>query len=180
MIRFGRVIRARTRGSFMRKRLLGGARPRSASGFTMIELMIVVAIVGILAAIAIPQYQSYTTRARITEGLVLLSPVKLAVVEYHATHGRLPAATNWLVLLRELGLPVSASSGAAAGTYVKRIWWNNTAQEIRIRYGFAPIDDKLLYLQASFNAEGRAAWRCYAPAGASGVPARYLPSTCRA
>jgi type IV pilus assembly protein PilA len=156
-----------------------GANQRAGGGFTLIELMIVVAIVGILAAIAIPQYQSYTTRARLTEGLVLLSPVKLAVVEYHATHGRLPTSSNWLTLLRELGLPVSATTGAAAGNYVKRIWWNNTAQEIRIRYGFDPIDDKLLYLQATFNAEGRATWRCYAPAGATGVPARYLPSTCR-
>lgn len=151
----------------------------AAHGFTLIELMIVVAVIGILAALAIPQYQTFTTRAKVAEGLVLLAPVKLAVTEYHATRGELPDATNWLTLLRELGLPVSVTRGAAAGSHVKRIWWNNTEQEIRVRYGVAPIDDKVLYLQAEFGDASLAQWRCYAPDDDEGVPARYLPSSCR-
>ncbi|RKT44260.1 pilin [Thiocapsa rosea] len=150
-------------------------------GFTLIEVMIVVAILGILAALAVPQYQTFTTRAKISEGLVLLGPVKLAVVEYYASHGRLPdvPGNNTLALLSELGLNVSAVSGAASGSFAKRIWWNNTEKEIRIKYGFAPVDDKLLYLKAGFNASGQAFWTCYAP-GKDGIPVRYLPSTCRA
>lgn len=151
----------------------------SGRGFTLIELMIAVAVIGILAALAIPQVQAFSTRAKIAEGLVLLAPVKLAVTEYHATRGALPEATNWLTLLAELGLPVSATRGAAAGSYVKRIWWNNTEQEIRVRYGFEPIDDKALYLQAEISATGQFSWRCYAPDDDEGVPARYLPSSCR-
>jgi type IV pilus assembly protein PilA len=148
-------------------------------GFTLIEVMIVVAVLGILAALAVSQYQTFSTRAKIGEGLVLLGPVKLAVSEYYASHGRLPSATNWLTLLRELGLSVDTDTGAASGNYVKRIWWNNTEREIRIRYGFAPVDDKVIHLRADFTA-GQAIWTCFAPGGNEGVPSKYLPGSCRA
>ena len=61
------------------------------SGFTLIELMIVVAIIGILAAIAIPQYQNYVARAQVSEALVLASGAKIAVAEYASTNGKYPA-----------------------------------------------------------------------------------------
>jgi len=64
------------------------------AGFTLIELMIVVAIVGILAAIAIPAYQNYTIRAQVTEGLSIGDGWKTAIAEYYANNGSLPSQAN--------------------------------------------------------------------------------------
>ena len=63
---------------------------RLNSGFTLIELMIVVAIIGILAAVAIPQYQNYVARAQVAEGFSLVTVAKTAVAEYYSVHGELP------------------------------------------------------------------------------------------
>ncbi|MCR9089744.1 pilin [Algiphilus sp.] len=151
---------------------------RSARGLTLIELLIVLAIVGVLAGLAIPAYRDSVTRAKVSEGLALLAPVKAAVVEYHAVHGHLPTSSNWLALLRELGLPVSTAHGAASGVYVERIWWNQAAQQIRVRFKVAPIQGKRVAMTASVTG-GIIRWDCTSPQGSEGVPARFLPVTCR-
>ncbi|MGB7756349.1 MAG: pilin [Salinisphaera sp.] len=156
--------------------------PRQA-GFTLIELMIVVAIIGVLASIAVPLYRHYEARARISEGLVLAQPLKQAVAEYYSTHGRLPESGSWNGVLAELNMP-SGADGAASGQYVKRIWWHNNAAQpgIYIRYAGGAIDGRLLYLNANFGS-GAISWRCTAPSAHSsedpGVPTDDLPSSCR-
>ena len=70
---------------------LGNTLPwKKQSGFTLIELMIVVAIIGILAAIAVPQYNTYITKSKASEGLSLANGAKLAVVEYYSMNGKMP------------------------------------------------------------------------------------------
>ena len=77
-------------------------------GFTLIELMIVVAIIGILAAIAIPAYQDYTIRAQVTEGINLADAVKVAVADYYTQNGVFPAAG--LTTAAPTGLGFTAAS----------------------------------------------------------------------
>ena len=66
-------------------------------GFTLIELMIVIAIIGILAALAIPAYQDYLIRSQASEGLAMASAAKASVAEYYANHGSWPADNTWRV-----------------------------------------------------------------------------------
>ncbi|MBQ0934038.1 pilin [Ideonella paludis] len=67
---------------------------RIQQGFTLIELMIVVAIVGILAAVALPAYQDYTKRARVTEGLSLAGGAKTAIAEYYSANNKMPSTNS--------------------------------------------------------------------------------------
>ena len=89
-----------------------GGRRRGESGFTLIELMFVVAIIGVLAAIAIPQYQDYLTRSKFSEGFMASSTAREAVTHYYAYHGRLPADN------RAAGLPPAEETGT---THLSRL-----------------------------------------------------------
>ncbi|HEZ9457573.1 TPA: pilin, partial [Neisseria gonorrhoeae] len=81
-------------------------------GFTLIELMIVIAIVGILAAVALPAYQDYTARAQVSEAILLAEGQKSAVTEYYLNHGEWPKDNT------SAGV---ASSGEIKGKYVKEV-----------------------------------------------------------
>jgi type IV pilus assembly protein PilA len=136
-------------------------------GFTLIELMIVVAIIGILAAIAIPAYQDYTIRAQVTEGLNLASGSKVAVAEYFQNTGAFPTDNT------QAGVPVATT---ITGNYVTGVDVN-AAGVIVVTYGntaHANIATKTVELDAA-STGGSVTWACTG----GDVADNYRPSSCR-
>jgi type IV pilus assembly protein PilA len=149
---------------------------RKQQGFTLIELMIVVAIIGILAAIAIPAYQDYTVRARVTEGLNAAGAARVSVAEFWNTRGVFPTDND------DAGLD-------AAGTYATREIQSlavtaPTASSAAITVTFNDVGGTLTAGQTIvFLAEPSAGgstleWTCDTAAGSTVQP-KYRPANCR-
>jgi len=151
-------------------------------GFTLIELMIVVAIIGILAAIALPAYQDYTIRSQVSEGPTLAEGVKLALAEYYANNGSWPTSNT------QIGY-----TSPVQGSYVTNIATTGNGV-IVVTYGppkaNAALNGATLSLRGGVNLNGDIAWMCGTntvyptgftfPGGvATSVLPKYLPSSCR-
>lgn len=135
-------------------------------GFTLIELMIVVAIIGILASIAIPAYQDYTIRAQVSEGLSLSNSAKTTISEYYVDQGAWPAD--------------NATAGLEAAANIKGRYVTSVAiagNVITITYGnnaHAAIDTKSVTLTVSDDG-GSLNWNC----GSATIATKHLPAACR-
>ena len=156
---------------------------KAQKGFTLIELMIVIAIIGILAAIAIPAYQDYLIRSQVSEGLAMASAAKASVSEYYANRGSWPLDNS------------AAGLGSAAdidGKYVSAI--TVAGGGILIDYGNevnTTVETYTVGLTPGASVNGDVIWRCGSsddPSGwdtvigttaATTMPNKYLPSSCR-
>ena len=139
---------------------------RRTAGFTLIELMIVVAVIGILAAIAIPAYQDYVIRAQVSEANVLAGGLKLQVADIYANEGQLASMNSG-----KLGIPAATS---IVGKYTAKVVV--TAGLIAAHMGKeanAIVTGKTLVLSPIQNA-GSLEWQCLF----SGPP-QYAPKACR-
>ena len=137
-------------------------------GFTLIELMIVVAIIGILAAIAIPAYQDYTIRSQVSEGMSLGSGAKTALAEFFNNRGTFPSSNT------SAGL---AASGDITGNYVDDVNVGSPAGVVTVQYGNdanAAIQGDTLLLSATTSA-GSVSWTCKSTT----IDSKYLPTNCR-
>jgi type IV pilus assembly protein PilA len=139
-------------------------------GFTLIELMIVVAIIAILAAIAIPAYQDYLIRSQVSEGAVLADGAKTALAEFYSNTGRFP--------------PLNASAGLATnisikGQYVSQVDVANaghitaTFTGPKANVALSSIAATLIF--SAVTNGGSMEWHC---TGGT-VPSKYLPTSCR-
>jgi len=145
---------------------------KQQKGFTLIELMIVIAIIGILAAIAIPAYQDYTIRSKVSEGLALAGAAKLAVAETVDSVGRYPTGANV-----SYGLPTDVS---IAGNYVSAVAAAATTGIITISFnnnvgGNPSANLKTIVLTPNTSSIGSMKWIC----GGGTMQSKYLPATCR-
>ncbi|MEY2632834.1 MAG: hypothetical protein RIR00_1488 [Pseudomonadota bacterium] len=129
-------------------------------GFTLIELMIVVAIIGVLAAVALPAYKDYTTRARVSEMILAASAAKNNVSEYAQSKGTIDSGVNdTLNTSPMVTLGSIVGAGGSASVIVN---------------GAALTGPSNVTMIGSMNtASGIVTWVC------SGAPAKYMPSTCK-
>ncbi|MBZ0096592.1 MAG: pilin [Sulfuricella sp.] len=135
-------------------------------GFTLIELMIVIAIIGILAAVALPAYQDYTVRAKTSEVVLAASGGKTAVAEAYQTLGHMPVAA-------------SAGVAAQASPYVASVTYTKTSDTVGVITAVASakepkISGANVVLTGTAGTDGVVTWVC-----TGSIDKKYLPANCR-
>jgi type IV pilus assembly protein PilA len=159
---------------------------KAQKGFTLIELMIVIAIVGILAAIALPAYQDYIVRSKMSEALAAMAEAKTSVAEYVASNGSgadspakygVTLGTRNSQILSDLDIyPTDASTAVNTTFYIvanvfTRVWEGGTGSTVQ---SFS--------LSGVTNDDGTMTWLCVPSDGGNGngvIPLQYLPANCR-
>jgi type IV pilus assembly protein PilA len=154
---------------------------KAQQGFTLIELMIVVAIVGILAALALPAYQDYVVRSKVSEAMARLAESKTSVAEWYASNGAAAFPTT------------AASVGVnTVGThYIRSVNWDaspategapGAAAQITVTLANtldSKVQGQIITMAISDTANGMIVWRCGNTTDGTTLTTKYLPSSCR-
>ncbi|WP_043770914.1 pilin [Algiphilus aromaticivorans] len=145
---------------------------QAQQGFTLIELMIVVAIIGILAAIAIPAYQDYTVRAKMTEAVTAIGSAKASVSEFFISEGAFPAGND------EAGITVTQDQSDV----VDSVSWDGTdtlTVTLEASFQDGELTGGETFELVATSADNGVSWNCQAGTGGNAIPTKYLPSNCR-
>ena len=141
-------------------------------GFTLIELMIVVAIIGILAAVALPAYQDYTVRAKVSEVILAGSSGKTAVAEFAQVNGAMPTTGSSPVTTQASKYVASVAYTGAGAPSVGVITVTTSTAD-------AKILTSTLDLTGTLTGTGQVTWVCTAGATGTPIAAKYLPASCK-
>jgi type IV pilus assembly protein PilA len=144
-------------------------------GFTLIELMIVVAIIGILAAVAIPAYQDYIARSQVSEAVSLLGAAKTPIAEYISDKGFMPALTDAVTTTSGKYMASMASSPAAATTV-----GTGTAITLQATMTTTGVNGAISGGTVAMSSpDGARTWNCTSAGTGAAISAKYLPGACR-
>jgi len=157
---------------------------KAQKGFTLIELMIVIAIVGILAAIALPAYQDYIVRSKMSEALAAMAEAKTTIAEYVAANGKGPTSTDKYgitlsdrnsKILKNISLYPSDASGTGVDFYIVANVYES------VWAGGSSTNTASFSLSGVTNSDGSMTWKCIPGNGQGGTAIRtqYLPANCR-
>ena len=137
-------------------------------GFTLIELMIVIAIVGILAAVALPAYQDYTVRARMSEPLAVLGEARHSVSEYYATMGKLPASADKAGMRTGVASDITSSIGLNSSN-------GNLTITLTNENSLGDAGGKTVVMSVTDSSGGQLKYKCKPGT----IAAKFLPASCR-